>query len=121
MTDGDLDGADALPFAYLTTTGRRTGRPHRIEIWFGRAGGRTLYLLAGGGRRSDWVANLEAAATVEIEVGDGRWTASARIIEDAEEAALARRLLFEKYQPTYGGDLSEWRERALPVAVDLSP
>ena len=30
-------------FAYLTTTGRRTGRDHTIEIWFGLGEGR-VYL-----------------------------------------------------------------------------
>ena len=33
--------------------------------------------------------------------------------------ALARRLLLEKYEPAYSGDLSEWGRTALPVAVDL--
>ncbi len=40
------------PYAYLTTIGRRTGRPHRIEIWFAAQEGR-MYLLAGGRERSD--------------------------------------------------------------------
>ena len=111
---------DSLPFAYLTTTGRRSGRPHRIEIWFGREGGSTLYLLAGGGDRSDWVRNLVASPAVQIEIGGTTWTATARVIEDPEESALARRLLFDKYQPTYDGDLTDWRARSLPVAVDLS-
>src|SRR5690606_11478240 len=51
------------PYAYLTTTGRRTGQPHRIEIWFGVDEGR-MYLLAGGRERSDWVRNLLANAHV---------------------------------------------------------
>src|SRR5262249_4866622 len=46
-------------FCYVTTTGRRTGRPHRIEIWYA-ADGNTLYLLSGGGRGSDWVQNAIA-------------------------------------------------------------
>ena len=33
--------------------------------------------------------------------------------------ALARRLLFEKYSPGYSGDLANWRDTALPVAVEL--
>lgn len=111
----------ALPFAYLTTTGRRTGRAHRIEIWFGVEGtaSSSVYLLAGGGRASDWVANLEAAPAVTIEIGPSRWSATARVVTDAVEAATARRLLYEKYQPTYDGDLAGWRDSALPVAVDL--
>lgn len=109
-------------YCYLTTTGRRTGRPHRIEIWYARgADGDTLYLLAGGGRSSDWVRNLEAdpaAATVEL---DGvTHSAQARILDDgAVEGAEARRLVFEKYQPRSGDDLTDWRRRALPVALDL--
>ena len=35
-------------YCYLTTTGRRTGRPHRIEIWYA-ADGYTLYAPAGRG------------------------------------------------------------------------
>ena len=119
----DVDAA--LPFAYLTTTGRRTGRAHRIEIWFGVEGGASasvsvsVYLLAGGGRSSDWVANLEAEPAVTIEIGPSTWSAVARVVTDDAEAATARRLLYEKYQPTYDGDLAGWRDSALPVAVDL--
>lgn len=36
-------------FCHLTTIGRRTGAPRRIEIWFAAAPGPdTVYLLAGG-------------------------------------------------------------------------
>jgi hypothetical protein len=38
-----------------------------------------------------------------------------------EEDTTARKLLLEKYSPTYSGDLTEWSETALVVAVDLSP
>jgi deazaflavin-dependent oxidoreductase (nitroreductase family) len=116
-------GIDDLPFAYVTTTGRRSGRPHRIEIWFARRD-RTLYLLAGGGRRSDWVANALAHPKVTVEVGDHAGTATARVLDpaaDADEDATARRLVFDKYQPGYDGDLTGWRSSALPVALDLDP
>jgi deazaflavin-dependent oxidoreductase (nitroreductase family) len=42
----------------ITTIGRKSGKPRRIEIWFYRAGER-IYLSGGPGRRS-WVANLLA-------------------------------------------------------------
>ena len=42
----------------ITTTGRKSGRPRRIEIWFYRANGR-VYLSGSPGRRS-WYANLLA-------------------------------------------------------------
>jgi deazaflavin-dependent oxidoreductase (nitroreductase family) len=42
----------------ITTTGRRTGRPRRIEVVFHNFGGR-LYISGRPGRR-DWYANLVA-------------------------------------------------------------
>ena len=37
------------------------------------------------------------------------------MVDDAEEDALVRRLLLEKYKPTYSGDLSEWGQTVLAV------
>lgn len=112
-------------YCYLTTTGRRSGRPHRIEIWY-VAEGDTLYLLAGGGRGSDWVRNLEAEPVVSVEVGEETRAGRARILEGSdgagdEEERRARTLVFEKYAPRNAGDLNGWREAALPVAIDLMP
>ena len=42
----------------ITTTGRRTGRPRRTEIWFHRVHGR-FYITGTPGPR-DWYANLLA-------------------------------------------------------------
>jgi deazaflavin-dependent oxidoreductase (nitroreductase family) len=119
-----MDDQGAAPFCYLTTTGRVSGRPHTIEIWFALAE-RTLYLLSGGGDRSDWVRNLQASPEVSVRIG--RRDAPARpgrarvVAAGSEEDALARQLVTDKYQPGYGGDLSGWRRTSLPVAVDLPP
>lgn len=105
-------------YCYLTTTGRATGRPHRIEIWYA-AEGDTLYLLSGGGRSSDWVKNLSIDPAVLVEVGGAPRRARARVVDDVDEADRARSLVFSKYASRYGGDLTEWRRTALPVAIDL--
>jgi deazaflavin-dependent oxidoreductase (nitroreductase family) len=106
-------------YCYLTTTGRVTGEPREIEIWFGLDGD-TLYMLSGGGERSDWVRNLIKTPAVAVRIGDRTFDGQARVVTDPDEDALARRLLFEKYAAGYGGDLSNWRDRSLPIAVDLS-
>lgn len=106
-------------FCYLTTTGRRTGRPHRIEIWYA-ADGDTQYLLSGGGRSADWVQNLLADPVVHVEVDGSVRDGRARVLDDGPEADRARSLVFAKYAPRYDGDLTGWRERALPVAIDLA-
>jgi len=114
----DLGVLAEEPFCYFTTAGRVTGRPHTIEIWFA-IGGRTLYMLSGGGDRSDWVKNLIRTPETTVRIGPAEFSGQARVVDDGAEDALARRLLLEKYEPTYSGDLSDWGQTALPVAVDL--
>jgi deazaflavin-dependent oxidoreductase (nitroreductase family) len=114
-------------YCYLTTTGRRTGKPHTIEIWFGLAG-RTLYMLSGAGSevpdgtgaRADWVRNLQKLSRVEVRIGGTVYPGTARVVPPGgEEDVLARRLLLDKYQPASRDNLSSWGLRSLPVAVDL--
>jgi nitroimidazol reductase NimA-like FMN-containing flavoprotein (pyridoxamine 5'-phosphate oxidase superfamily) len=94
-----------------------TGRPHEIEIWFALDGD-TLYMLSDN-HRSDWVQNLRRVPEVTVRIAGERFEGSARVVEDGEEDELARRLLIEKYERS-PGSLSNWRDTALPVAVDLS-
>lgn len=105
-------------FCYLTTTGRLTGRPHMIEIWFALEDG-TLYMLSGGGDRSDWVKNLVEEPSVMVRIADDTFEGKARVVTDAQEDELARRLLVEKYEKR-SGSLDNWRRASLPVAVDLA-
>lgn len=115
----ELDSALAdEQYCYLTTTGRLSGEPREIEIWFGLAGD-TLYMLSGGGDRSNWVRNLLREPRVAVRIGEQGFDGRARIVEDPEEKATARRLLLEKYAAGYSGDLGDWGRTALPVAVDL--
>jgi deazaflavin-dependent oxidoreductase (nitroreductase family) len=106
------------PFLYLTTIGRRTGQPHRIEIWFAEHDGR-LYLLSGGRDRSDWVRNLQANPRVTVELGDETHVGLARVLQPgAPEDRLARELLLAKYGGTEE-NLDEWGRTSLPVVVEL--
>ena len=80
---------------------------------------RTLYMLAGGGDRTDWVKNLRREPAVKVRIAGEELKGEARVVEEAGEDGLARRLLVEKYEQS-PGSLSGWRRRALPVAVDLA-
>jgi deazaflavin-dependent oxidoreductase (nitroreductase family) len=105
-------------FCYLTTTGRRTGNPHTIEIWFALEQS-TLYLLSGGGEDSDWVKNLSWDPAVQVRIGLLEVPGRARRDLAPEEDERARNLLLEKYGPGYKGDLSRWGRESLAVAIDL--
>ncbi len=115
MSPDELAGED---YCYLTTTGRKTGRPHTIEIWFALSGS-NLYMLSGGGDRSDWVRNIRRIPEATVRIGGSSFPVWGYMVEDAEEGELARRLLFDKYQPRSAEDLTRWRRSALPVAMSL--
>jgi deazaflavin-dependent oxidoreductase (nitroreductase family) len=107
-------------FCYLTTTGRRSGNPHTIEIWFAISeDGGTLYMLSGGGERSDWVKNILHDPGVKVRIDQKIYDGRGRIVQDHNEDQLARRLVVAKY---YGRDkvaATGWEATALPVAIDL--
>ncbi len=106
-------------FCYLTTTGRVTGNPHEIEIWFGMKGD-TLYILSGGGHKSDWVKNLMKDSNVTVRIGTNRFTSTGRLVQSSDEESSARTLLADKYNERESdGSLSEWAQTALVVAIDL--
>jgi deazaflavin-dependent oxidoreductase (nitroreductase family) len=103
---------------YLTTIGRRSGRPHRIEIWFAAEDGR-IYLLSGGREQSDWVRNLHANVRVTVELGKETHAGVARVLQPGTvEDEHARELLVGKYRE--GDNLDEWGRTALPVVIEFT-
>src|SRR5262249_26366214 len=84
-------------YLYLTTTGRRTGRPREIEIWFTQRAGR-YYLVAEHRERAQWVQNLMVVPRVAVRLGRHSFVAQARVVDARAEPDLARsvRKLSEK-------------------------
>ncbi|HTH70220.1 MAG TPA: nitroreductase family deazaflavin-dependent oxidoreductase [Candidatus Saccharimonadales bacterium] len=105
---------------YLTTTGRKSGKPHEIEIWFGIREGR-LYLLSGGGDQADWVKNLKRSPRVKVRINTRTAAGTARLVRpNTREDTAARELLDGKYMGWREGKrLSSWARGALPVAIEI--
>jgi deazaflavin-dependent oxidoreductase (nitroreductase family) len=103
-------------YCYVRTVGRVTGKPHEIEIWFALSD-ETIYILAGGRHRSDWVKNGKKQPNVGVRIGKQLFDGVLRVVADAGEDALARRLLLDKY--ARHDDLGEWGRTALPIAIEL--
>ena len=106
---------DAADVAVLTTTGRSSGRPRAVEIWFALAG-TTAYILAGDGRRAHWVRNGEAEPRVTLLIRRRTFSGRARVV-GAAETRRASQVVRAKYEKRY--DVSDWGDDPVAVAIDL--
>jgi deazaflavin-dependent oxidoreductase (nitroreductase family) len=73
-------------YLYLTTTGRLTGQPREIEIWFTEHDGR-FYLVAER-ESANWVRNVRSQPQVKVRVGDAEFNAIARVVHNDREPQL---------------------------------
>ena len=115
---GELAALGGEAYCYLVTTGRRSGEPREVEIWFAIEG-TVLYMLAGGREGAHWVRNIQQEPAVTVRIGERTFAGRGRVLGEGAEDARARELLFAKYSAGYSSDLTGWRQTALPVAVDL--
>jgi deazaflavin-dependent oxidoreductase (nitroreductase family) len=74
---------------HLTTTGRRSGLPREVEIWFTRLDGR-YYLIAETRERAHWVRNLLADPRATWRAGEASFAGRGRVVDARAEPALAR-------------------------------
>jgi deazaflavin-dependent oxidoreductase (nitroreductase family) len=103
-------------FAYLTTTGRRTGLPREIEIWFvlTDAGATVLVMCE---TPTGWYRNLQADARCAVRIAGVTLPGRAEVpLPGGEDERRARAALVARYGDEVApGD--PWREAGLPVLV----
>jgi deazaflavin-dependent oxidoreductase (nitroreductase family) len=80
----------------ITTTGRKSGKPHTRPIWFVYDQGR-FYIQAGRGGKTDWYLNLKKNPQLTLKIGTVTLTGSAKFIEDEKETERVHRLFRTKY------------------------
>ena len=112
LLDDDLRAAGECR---LTTTGRRTGEPRRITIWFAAVGD-VVFMLAGGREDAHWVRNIRADQRVRVEIRGRTFEGRGRVIEGEDDDPVAREAVAAKYG-TKG--LTAWLRDSLPVRIDL--
>jgi deazaflavin-dependent oxidoreductase (nitroreductase family) len=102
----------------ITTTGRKTGKPRRKEIWFHNVDGR-LYLTGTPGRR-DWYANLLAHPEFTFHLKRSvRADLPARATPILDKAR--RRAILASIHPKLSGqrDLEAWVEASPLMVVEF--
>jgi deazaflavin-dependent oxidoreductase (nitroreductase family) len=102
---------DEPPYLHLTTTGRRSGQPREIEIWFTRRDGRH-YVIAEHGERARWVGNLRADPRVRWRVGSAAFAGRARVVDPGAEPDLSAAVQARSAEKYGWGD---------GLVVELSP
>ena len=94
--DQKLNKLGTEKFIYLTTTGRKTRKPHRVELWFAAVDD-NIY-LSHEGRETDWMRNIKNNPEVNFEIGGNKFVGKARYLErDESEAVKAKLALYQKY------------------------
>jgi deazaflavin-dependent oxidoreductase (nitroreductase family) len=97
----------------ITTTGRRSGKPRRIEIVFHNIGGRIYISGIPRPDKRDWLVNLEENPAFTFHL-KGRVSADlpavARVIDDETER-----------REVLAGVARNWKRKDLEVMVRYSP
>jgi deazaflavin-dependent oxidoreductase (nitroreductase family) len=91
-----LDAAATQHEVTLTTTGRRTGRAHKVTVWVATDGNR-IYIRSGGGMERDWPQNLISLGEGTIHLGGEAIRVKPRHVTDPDEARKTSQLARDKY------------------------
>ena len=87
----------------VRTTGRRTGEPHEVEIWFGVIDD-TMYLISGNGPDADWYRNALTDSHVTVRLNGETHDGVARDVTDTDERRRVGDVMGAKYR--WDGDAS---------------
>ena len=102
----------------ITTKGRKTGQPRRMEIWFANVDGR-IYITGLPGRRG-WYANVASNPEFTFHLKQSikaDLTARSRPVVDEKERRETFVKIFEVYNEQ--ADLDDWMKGSPLIEVGL--
>jgi hypothetical protein len=86
-------------FLYLNSSGWKTGKRHRIEIWFVELNGR-YYVLSERKKKAHWVQNIINNPKVSFSANNRTFEGNGKIIDGDSNPKLSSdvcRLMRDKY------------------------
>ena len=94
---GNMDFKDVsnIRSIYLTTIGRKTGKPHTVEVWFSYERGNVY--LSHEGKYTDWMKNIIKDGSIELKINNKKFKGIARIVQDEMTFDKAKNSLYLKY------------------------
>lgn len=104
MTPETLAALDQDDTIDITTTGRKSGQPRRIEIWFRRVNGRT-YITGTPGTRS-WYANMLAHPKFTFHLKQSHHADLSATAQPILDPAERRHILSDPVMAWYHGQVN---------------
>ena len=101
---------------FLETRGRRTGKPHSVELWFAVQDDK-IY-LSHEGRYTDWMKNLQKYNKVNFRIADTCLSGIARIVAEKEGFSKGKYALYAKYYGKASDDvIDDWFSESTVVEI----
>jgi deazaflavin-dependent oxidoreductase (nitroreductase family) len=118
-TNGRISGKGKLPVLLLTTTGRKTGQPRTVALYYLEDDGNPVVIGSNVGEdvHPVWWLNLRSAPEATVQIGRDKFPVTAREAEGEERERLWQRVI--EIDPSYA-TYQERTDRRIPVVV-LSP
>ncbi|MFT5488090.1 MAG: deazaflavin-dependent oxidoreductase (nitroreductase family) [Paracoccaceae bacterium] len=113
-----FDGTGHFPCLLLTTIGRKSGEARTTPLIYGRDGDDFVVIASQGGRPAHpgWYFNIEADASVDVQVEADVFAGTARTAT-AEERARLWPLMAEIYPPYDAYQEKAAGDREIPVVI----
>ena len=80
----------------ITTTGRKSGKPHTRPIWYVVDDGRIL-VQSGQDGKTDWYLNVKKTPAVTLKADRYTFRARGRLLTDEKDVERVRALFLDKY------------------------
>lgn len=114
MTPTDFrSGLEQDNLIEITVTGRTSGRPISLPIWFA-LDDEKLYLIPVKGSDTDWYKNVLKTPTIRLQARGKTFTASPRLITDQAQLDT----ILEQFRAKYGRNVKSYYPK-YDVAVEV--
>ncbi len=118
MDSKNIEAVKTEQYIHLTTQGRRTGKPHTVQLWFAFEGGK-IY-LSHEGEYTDWMKNITKHWRVAVKIDSVSFDAAARILKEGSSKELGKKALYEKYyKPASKEVIDDWF--SLSTLIEVEP
>lgn len=121
-TNGRVGGKakGGIPVLLLTVNGRKTGMPHTTPVGYFEYDDKYLVVGSAGGMKQhpQWIRNLEATDTAQVQIGGRTFSAGVRAVAGEERDALFRDVVLARHP--YFANYEEKSGRTLKLAL-LTP